>query len=89
MPLGIGTSISGGVGRQTYAAVIGNTDYTAWNAGIAFNYKAITLDLRYWDTNVDSGNAAQCVSTTAPSIDLCKGTFVATLKFDTSLSALK
>ena len=85
--LNIGTSISGGVGRQTYDSAIGFTDYTTWNVGVAFNYKAVTLDLRYWDTDIGTPTAAQCAGTGG--IDLCKGTFVATLKFDTTLSAIK
>ena len=90
LPMGITSTISGAVGRQTYAAAIGNTDYTVWNAGVAFNYKAMTLDLRYWDTNIGSaGQPGQCSSATAPSIDLCKEAFVATLKFDTTFSSLK
>ncbi len=86
MPLGITTSISGDVGRQTYDGGIGFADYTTWDAGVAFNYKAITLDLRYYDTDVSAPTAAQCVG---PGMDLCDARFVATLKFDTSLSALK
>ncbi|MDO8875419.1 MAG: TorF family putative porin [Pseudolabrys sp.] len=99
MPMGITTSISGAIGRQTYsgsykglggpAAALANNiqDYTTWNAGIAFNYKAVTLDLRYHDTDLGTGNAFQCVSTTLSNI--CKEVFVATLKFDTTFSALK
>ena len=26
-----------------------------WDVGLDFNYKAITLDLRYWDINIDTG----------------------------------
>ncbi len=87
LPAGIGTSISGAVGRQTYASAIGNTDYTTWNVGLAFNYKAVTLDLRYWDTDTNAASAVQCVGPTG--MDLCDARFVATLKFDTALSALK
>ena len=92
LPMGIGTSISGAVGRQTYDSTIHSTgviDYTTWNVGVDFSYKAITLDLRYWDTNVDTTNAAQCVSGTGSGVDVCSATFVATLSFNTSLSALK
>ena len=87
MPLGIATSISGDLGRQTYATAIGFTDYTTWDVGVAFNYRAVTLDLRYFDTNVSAPVAAQCVG--PGTMDLCDARFVATLKFDTSLSALK
>jgi uncharacterized protein (TIGR02001 family) len=91
LPAGIGMSISGDVGRQTYDSTIKSlyafADYTTWDAGVDFNYKAITLDLRYYDTNVSSPSAAQCVGSDGS--DLCDARFVATLKFDTSLSALK
>lgn len=93
MPLGIGTSISGGVGAQTYDSTLKSVafdfvDYTTWNVGIDFNYKAVTLDLRYWDTNTNSTEApVQCLGSN--NSDLCDTRFVATLKFDTSLSALK
>ena len=93
MVAGITTTISGEVGRQTYASgykVLGTNieDYTTWNVGVAFNWKAITLDLRYFDTDIDSTtNPTQCATTTAS--DACKQAFVATLKFDTTISALK
>ena len=94
LPMGIAATISGEVGRQTYAGALktatGNVDYTQYNVGIAFNYKAMTLDLRYYDTDAPS-TATQCIST--PSLgagsDICKGAFVATLKFDTTFSSLK
>ncbi|MBI1203059.1 MAG: hypothetical protein GC182_11165 [Rhodopseudomonas sp.] len=95
MPWGITSTISGEIGRQTYgsglkAAGVNFADYTQYNIGIAFNYKAMTLDLRYYDTNASS-TAAQCTST--PSVgagsNICKDAFVATLKFDTTFSALK
>lgn len=92
---GINTTISGAVGRQTYDSTLtslafGFVDYTTWNVGIAFNYKAITLDLRYWDTNIDQTSApVQCGAPFTGVVDACKSTFVATLKFDTTLSALK
>lgn len=92
MPMGIATSVSGAIGRQTYsggykALGVLIEDYTTWNVGVAFNYKALTLDLRYYDTDLGTANATQCVSTTLSNI--CKEAFVATLKFDTTFSALK
>lgn len=91
LPLGIATTLSAEIGRQTFNGALhtaGIFDYTTWNAGVAFNYKAVTLDLRYFDTNIDTTKApTQCLSGTGQ--NLCKGAFVATLKLDTTLSALK
>jgi len=88
MPMGITTSLSANAGYQTYAAAIGNTDYWNWEAGVTFGYKAVSLDLRYIDTNIDQTNSpGQCGG--IGTRDLCGTTFLATLKFDTSLSALK
>jgi uncharacterized protein (TIGR02001 family) len=88
MPMGITTSLSANAGYQTYAAAIGNTDYWNWDAGVTFGYKAVSLDLRYIDTNIDQTNSpGQCGG--IGTRDLCGTTFLATLKFDTSLSALK
>ena len=33
------------------------TSYTNWDLGLGFTYKVLTLDLRYYDTNL---NKAQC-----------------------------
>ncbi len=88
MPMGITTSLSANVGYQTYASAIGFTDYTHWDAGVTFGYKAMSLDLRYIDTNIDQNNSpGQCG--TIGTRDLCGATFLATLSFNTSLSALK
>lgn len=88
MPMGITTTVSGNVGYQTYEAAIGFTDYTVWDFGVAFAYKAVTLDLRYVDTDIGQTNSpGQCGA--VGTRDLCSATFLATLKFDTSLSALK
>ena len=87
----ITTSINGEVGRQHFDSFFLLTDYTYWDVGIDFNYKAVTLDLRYWDTNVSAPTAAECIGTRSNGslTDLCSSKFVATLKFDTTLSALK
>lgn len=65
--------------------------YTYWNAGIAWTYKAITLDLRYHGSDLSSTDCGNflLVGTPHPSNRWCDDRFIATLKFDTSLSALK
>jgi uncharacterized protein (TIGR02001 family) len=84
LPYGITTAISAEIGRQVLPGSL-NADYTYWDAGIAFTYKAVTLDLRYWDTDLDG----VCPGIGSPGTNLCGSAFVATLKFDTTLSALK
>ncbi|MGD9829362.1 MAG: TorF family putative porin [Hyphomicrobiaceae bacterium] len=57
-------TISGTLGYQTgddarYQVLVGNgaDDYLYWNAGIALAVDKLTLDFRYWDTNIKSNNA--------------------------------
>ncbi len=84
LPYGITTSLNPEIGRQ-WASCTGCTDFTYWDVGLDFVYKAATLDLRYWDTSIRNSIAGlNAVGTQAAG-----STFVATLKFDTSFSALK
>lgn len=63
-------------------------DFTVWNVGVGFVYKSATLDLRYWGSTLRNGPDRSCFRAT--SIDnACGDRFVATLSFDTSLSALR
>ncbi|MFA6264745.1 MAG: TorF family putative porin [Pseudolabrys sp.] len=93
-PLGVTLTLNPEIGRQWYSSGVKTSlafqDYTWWDVGLILNYKAVTLDLRYWDTNVSTPAAGQCVAA-APIAgnDLCSAKFVATLKFDTTFSALK
>jgi uncharacterized protein (TIGR02001 family) len=79
-------------------------DYSYWNLGVGFTYKAFTLDLRYHDTDL---SRAECnaltadpgASLTAPVVinnfattgasKWCNATFVAKLSFDLTLGSLK
>jgi uncharacterized protein (TIGR02001 family) len=93
----LGAFISGELGHwwindnNWSAAGLGNPSYTYWNAGIAFTYKAITLDLRYHGTDQSVQDCANflLVAVGNASNDWCNDTFIASLKFDTSLSALR
>jgi uncharacterized protein (TIGR02001 family) len=95
MPYGIVVSVNPEIGYEYYSsgvnAMMGFKSDTFWDVGLDFNYKAMTLDLRYWDTNIrnpTATNGAQCLN--GPSLtNFCGSRFVATLKFDTTLSALK
>jgi uncharacterized protein (TIGR02001 family) len=96
MPAGITTSINAELGREVYSngvnANLGFSSDTYWDVGIDFVYKAVTLDLRYWDTNIRNPTgvyASQCLNAGHGMNNYCGSRFVATLKFDTSLSALK
>lgn len=60
-------------------------DYATWNAGIAFTYKAATLDFRYYDSNLSS---RQCLAIAGLS-NACGDRYVASLSFDTSFLQLK
>ena len=55
-------SINPEIGRQWFSssvnANLGVASYTYWDVGLDINWKAITLDLRYWDTN--ASGADQC-----------------------------
>jgi uncharacterized protein (TIGR02001 family) len=66
-------------------------DYAYWNAGLALTYKAITLDFRYHGTSQSTAECATFLYSAIgnPSNRWCKDAFIATLKFDTTLSALK
>ena len=91
-------------GVAAFPAGVPLPDYYTWNAGIGFTYKAITIDLRYYDTdlskadcNVLTGDhtatfAVSNITATNPGglgSGWCGEAFVAKLSFDTTLSALK
>ena len=65
--------------------------YTYWNIGAALTYKAFTLDFRYHGTDMDRRECADFLLVTVanPASKWCGDTFIAALKFDTTLSALK
>jgi uncharacterized protein (TIGR02001 family) len=73
------------------ATGIRDASYTYYNAGIAFTYKAITLDLRYHGTDQSVRDCQNflLVPRGNPSGTWCDDTFIASLKFDTTLMALK
>jgi hypothetical protein len=69
LPNGIGMAVSGDLGYwalgtsdlfyavPAFPAGVPYTSYWTWDAGVSFTYKAFTLDLRYYDTNL---SRAQC-----------------------------
>ena len=77
-------------------------DYAYWNAGIGFTYKAITIDLRYHDTNLSDAECNALTTdpsaaaipatvinnfTTTGASNWCGAAFIGKLSFDTTLSA--
>lgn len=92
----LGAFISGAVGywdlgTDPTGVVFGGADvsYTYWNAGLAFTLSALTLDLRYHDTDL---SPAECVAFTGfggGASRWCSATFIAKLSFDTLLSKIK
>jgi uncharacterized protein (TIGR02001 family) len=74
---------------------VANPSYNYWNVGISFNYKAVTLDLRYHGTDQSVSDCASfLVVGTVPgsfngSNSWCEDTFVASIKFDTTLNSIK
>jgi hypothetical protein len=80
------------------------TSYTNWDAGLGFTYKAFTLDLRYYDSNLSKAEcnvftSDQSATFAASNVTLqnpgglgsnwCSGTFIAKLSFATNLSNIK
>jgi uncharacterized protein (TIGR02001 family) len=109
LPNGIGWYVSADVGHwflgtsDSFYAVPGfpggipYKSYTTWDAGLAFLWKPFTLDLRYYDTNLNKGDcnafthdhtASGVFSTSinpgGPGSNWCGAAFVAKLSFDLS-----
>jgi uncharacterized protein (TIGR02001 family) len=65
-------------------------DYNFWNVGLAFTYKAFTLDFRYYDTDLSKRQCFMIAGNgPGPRSNWCGAAFIASLAVDTSLSALK
>jgi hypothetical protein len=90
-----GLSFPGGVPYQSY---------WTWDAGVSFTYKAFTLDLRYYDTNLTkaecnvftsdhtstfSPGSVTALNPTGLASNWCSAAFVAKLSFATNLSNIK
>lgn len=82
---GVTVAFNPEVGRQ-FVRCTGCVSFDYWDVGVDFMYKAATLDLRYWSTSA-SGSFLSPVA--YGSTNLSGPKFVATLKFDTTLAALK
>ena len=65
--------------------------YTYWNVGFALTYKVFTLDFRYHGTDMSRTDCTNflIVGPNNGARNWCDDTFIASLKFDTTLAALK
>jgi hypothetical protein len=88
-----GTPVAGGIPYKSY---------TNWDVGVAFTWKQFTLDLRYFDTDLNKGDCNAFTSdhtasgsffTTAnqggPASNWCGATFIAKLSVDLTKDNLK
>jgi hypothetical protein len=107
LPNGIGGFISADVGHwflgtsDSFYAVRGfpggipYKSYTTWNVGLAFTWKQFTLDLRYFDTNLNKGDCnaftkdftaggvfSTPINPGGPGSNWCGATFLAKLSID-------
>jgi uncharacterized protein (TIGR02001 family) len=114
LPNGIGWFISGDVGHwflgtsDSFYAVTGfpggipYKSYTNWDVGLAFTWKQFTLDLRYFDTNLNKGDcnaftsdhtasgiASTSINPGGPGSNWCGATFIAKLSVDLTKDNLK
>ena len=94
-----GLAISGELGRQSFGTTNATAtataqklpDYTYWNMGFSYIYKALTFDLRYVATTLSKQSCFLITGTgqvTAGS-NGCNPAVVATLSWNTTLSDLK
>ncbi len=80
------------------------TSYTTWDAGFGWTYKAFTLDLRYYDTNLTKAECNAFTSASNSSFspgnvttqnpnglgsNWCGASYIAKLSFAANLSGLK
>ena len=94
-----GLAISGEFGRQSFgttnatatAAAQKLPDYTYWNVGFSYVYKALTFDLRYVATTLSKQSCFLITGTgqLTTGSNGCNPAVVATLSWNTSLSDLK
>jgi len=94
-----GLAISGELGRQSFGTTKATgtdtahklPDYTYWNLGFSYTYKALTFDLRYLATTLSKQSCFLITGTgqAAAGSNGCSPAFVATLSWNTSLAGLK
>ena len=84
VPLPHDFSVYGGIGYQFFEDPDA-FEQLAWTAGVSYSWKALTFDVRYWDTNLKDDECA----VRSGFEDGCDARIVGTVSIDTSWSALK
>ena len=84
IPLPHDFSVYGGVGYQFFEDP-NAFEQLAWTAGVSYDWKAVTFDLRYWDTDLGDD---ECVVRSGFA-DGCDARIVGTISLNTAWSALK
>jgi hypothetical protein len=93
---------AGGVCAAPFPAGIPYKSYTTWDVGVAFTWKQFTLDLRYFDTNLNKGDCnaftsdhtaggvfSTSINPGGPGSNWCGATFIAKLSVDLTKDNLK
>jgi len=114
LPTNVGASVSGEVGHYwfgttdsfygvpAFPAGVKLPDYTTWNVGLSLTYAVMTVDFRYYDTNLSKANCnvltsdhtasfrgASAVTLANPSglsSNWCGAAFIVNLSFDTTVN---
>jgi len=117
LPKEIGASISGELGRYwfgttdafygvpAFPAGVKLPDYNTWNVGLTLTYKVLSLDLRYYDTDLTKANcnvltddqtatfggpsAITAINPTGLVSNWCGAAFIGKLSFDTTIPSFK
>jgi uncharacterized protein (TIGR02001 family) len=94
-----GLSFSGELGRQGFGTTKATSsslayalpDYTYWNLGFSYTYKALTFDLRYFATTLSKQNCFLITGTGQPDAGSngCEPAIIATMSWNANLSGLK
>jgi hypothetical protein len=103
-PVPTNTSSTGFGCSGVYPGGVPYKSYWTWDVGVSFTYKAFTLDLRYYDTNLtkaecnvfDSDHTSTFSTSNITNLNpgglgsnWCSAAFVAKLSFATNLSNIK
>ncbi len=94
-----GLSVSGELGRQSFGTTNATAtavaykipDYTYWNLGASYTYKALTFDLRYFATTLSKQSCFLITGTGQAGIGSngCEPAIIGTLSWNINLSGLK